>query len=314
VPIQDTGLAAPTLPGQNAGQPWVVNLDPSQDYILEIRHRHTGPIEGLSINGGHNVVIIGGEITDDLALAPDSTAEYRQGGLIFHNQTGVVHLEGVLFDGNPLQALIFDSAQATFQVENCRIQGVYMWNENFSTPHSDALVTWNSPPEIRFDKLTADYDNTGVALYSGLSTPGVFPGHVTFKRTNLRNSSTPYGFEALYRQGNTTRLDIDQMYVETGWGRGSTTQDFPPLGLVHVTLNGGIALGGDPTYNGNFRSMTLTGDGVSQGSYVDFANPSLDNVWGAAGAPARIYYGVPSAGDFVPAGVAGANYVSPGYQ
>src|SRR5439155_14101785 len=90
VPIQDTGLAAPTLPGQNAGQPWVVNLDPSQDYILEIRHRHTGPIEGLSINGGHNVVIIGGEITDDLALAPDSTAEYRQGGLIFHNQTGVV--------------------------------------------------------------------------------------------------------------------------------------------------------------------------------------------------------------------------------
>jgi hypothetical protein len=320
VQIQDTGQACPsvTSPWQNPNQPWICYLDPTRDYILKLNHRQVaaGQIGGVVITGGRNVVIVGGWIT--LAAPTDATLE-RQ-GLTFHNQTGTVHVEGVLVDGWPRQCIVLDSAQATFQIENFRCEGVSMYNENFSTAHSDTLMTWKSPPLIRIDKFTADYDGTGFALYGSQQPDGswTYPGTVIVKRTNIRtmskslcsNFSKPLShmYVSSRRQ---TRIELNQFFAQTGWGRASITTDCPAPGSFQFTLpNAWATL---DVENGYQKTQKSYGDGISAGSYFEFTNPTYDNVWGVNGAYARVDYGVPPGGDFVPSGVAGTSYTSPGY-
>jgi hypothetical protein len=321
VQVQNTGQACPsvTSPWQNLTQPWVCYLDPAKDYILKLGHRQeaAGKIGGLVVTGGRNVVIIGGRIT--LALPTD--ANLMQQGLVFHDQTGTVHVEGVLVDGWPLQCMIFDSRQAAFQIQNVRCEGVTMYKENFNTAHSDIFMTWKSPAELRFDKFTSDYDGTGLALYGQRQSDGswTYPGKVVFKRVNIRNMSRsqcpsfskPLGhiYVSSRRQ---TRIEVDGMYVETGWGRASVTTDCPQPGSFQFTLPNGWAV-----YNGTSdypKTQRSYGDGVSAGSYFEFTNPSYDNIWGVGGSFARVHYGIPAGGDFVPPGIAGTSYTSPGYS
>jgi hypothetical protein len=318
VQIQSTGQACLLAsPAQDLSQPWVCYLDPAKDYILKLGHRQeAGRIPGLVVTGGRNVVILGGRVT---IPAPADPSPERK-GLTFHDQTGTVHVEGVLVDGSPLQCLVLNSAQAVFQIENVRCEGVSMYKENFSTPHSDIILTWKSPPEIRIDKFTSDYDGTGLAFYGQRRSDGswTYPGKVVLKRTNIRNMtrsacsnfSKPLGhmYVASWRQ---TRIEVDRMFAETGWGRASITTDCPNPGSFQFKLADGWA-----TFSGSSdypKTQRSSGDGVSAGSYFEFTNPSYDNVWGVGGAFARIDYGIPAGSDYVPAGLAGTGYVSPGY-
>src|SRR4029453_5451600 len=119
---------------------------------------------------------------------PDTNAD-RRTALVFHYQTGTVHVEGVHVYGDPLRGLVFD-AHTTFQIENFRCGGIKMWGEDFPTEHSDAFLTWQSPTALRFDRYTTDYDGTGFAMYRDLATTSDFPGSVFLRRTNIRNSPT----------------------------------------------------------------------------------------------------------------------------
>lgn len=304
VQIADSGLAAPSLPDQNPDQPWVVSLDPNRDYVLELHHRKQGDIGGLAIHGGHNVVIIGGEI--EVQTMPDDESSRRE-ALVFHDQTGTVHLEGVWVHGQPLRCVVFDSRRAIFQIENVRCDGVYMWNRDFNTAHSDALVTWKSPRVLRFDKYTTDYDNTGLAFYG--DGVGGYPQRVILRRVNIRNSATfPSGAAYIYRGSTSTRLDIDRVYAQTGRGR-TDTGAWPQLQSSRFTLWDAF----DGPDEGAAPRLKKIGTGRRAGSYVIFTKPVLDNVWGPKGL-AQIAYGTPPGGDFVLPGDVGVRYASPGYQ
>ena len=111
--------------------------------------------------------------------------------------------------------------------------------------------------------------------------------------------------------GYTGLHTVEAWLPQTGWGVASTTTDCPAPGSFQFTLpNGWGTYDGTSAYPKTQRSY---GDGISSGSYFEFTNPTYDNVWGVNGAYARVDYGVPSGGDFVPPGVAGASYTSPGY-
>jgi len=282
----------------------VVQLAAGQDYVLDLNHRRNPDMGGLSIIGGRNVVIVGGEI--EVLGMPDAESA-RRDALVFTDQTGVVHLEGVRVHGQPLRCLVFNSDQAIFQIENVRCDGIYMWQEDFSTAHSDSVITWKSPRALRFDKYTTDYDNTGVALYG--SNTGTFPAKANLKRVNFRNAprfrgAGPY----IYRSSLNTRLTLDRVYAETGWGRASSGP-WPMIGHVRSTL--WQAFGGP---DGGSRPIVRTvRGGVSPGSYIEFVAPRVDNIHGAKGSVGRVSFGVPPGGDFVPRGVAGTGYRTPGY-
>jgi hypothetical protein len=321
VKIENSGQVCPsvTSPWQNSNQPWVCYLDPAKDYILKVGHRQeaAGKIGGIVVNGGRNVAIIGGRIT--IALPTDANLE--RSGLVFHDQTGTVHVEGVLVDGWPLWCVVLNSARAVFQIQNFRCEGVSMYNENFATAHSDILMTWKSPPLIRIDMFTSDYDGTGLAFYGSRQADGswTYPGTVILKRTNIRtmskspcsNFSKPLShiYVSSRRQ---TRIEVDRFFAQTGWGRASITTDCPQPGSFQFTLPNGWA-----TYNGTSdypKTQKSYGDGLSAGSYFEFTNPSYDNIWGTGGAFARVDYGSPGGGDYVPPGIAGTSYTSPGYS
>jgi hypothetical protein len=175
-----------------------------------------------------------------------------------------------------------------------------MWNRNFANPHSDVALWWLTPTEVRFDKYTSDYDITGLAAY----TDG---GNVTLKRVNYRNCvAYPSGHYAIWHEA-TTRFDIDRLYLETGWGLAEpNTVDFPGLGPTQFTLWGGA-------WGGSLGTTTNVGDGKSQGSYMDITDPVASNIYGVGGANARVFYGSPPVGDYVPVDIPGTTYASPGY-
>ena len=163
---------------------------------------------------------------------------------------------------------------------------------------------------LRFDKCTFDYDNTGLAIYQSLAN-GSWPQRVILRRFNLRNSPTfPGGGDTLV-VGKQTRLNVDRVYFETGFGRTGSGAAWPPLGSYRWKLSDSIV---DGSWREGTRAMTKVGNGVNPGNDVVFPKPSADNIWGVGGRVARIRYGVPASGDFVPLGTAGDHYVPSGYR
>ncbi len=291
-------------PVQSPGLPHVLQLG-SGDYILKLGARRctTSPYGGISITGGHNIVIIGGSI--DIAGTTDEDGARE--ALVFHGQTGTVHVEGVHILGKPLRAFVLD-ANAVFQLENIRVDGVYMWHENFGNAHSDSLITWKSPTDIRIDKYTTDYDNSGFAIYRQNAS---YPGRVRYKRVNMRRGATQYGHAAVYWPGPSTRMDIEDLWVETGFQTTGAGDD-PSITGYQWTLADAF-LGPANGDLGAAPSRVMSGDGRTPGSTLEYTNPAVDHIYGVGAANAIVKYGVPPGGDFVPAGVAGPTYVSPGY-
>ena len=292
--IANTGLACPTLPGQNAGQPWVIDLIAAGggDFVLTLDHRAESNVGGLAIVGGNNVVIIGGEI--EIGSMPDDES-YRREAFVFHNQTGTVHVEGVHIYGQPLRPFVLNSSAAVFQIQNCRAEGVLLWGHDFNTAHSDVVLTWQAPAELRIDKFTSDYDVTGFALYEN--------GHTaTLKRVNLRNATFPSGHNYLHRNENTVELFLEDFYTETGWGLDGTN-----LGPFQFTMFVGEG------WTGTGGANTTFGDGISTGSYMQFTDPATDKVWSLDNIGGTVTYGIPPGGDYVKEADAGVGYSSPGY-
>lgn len=291
------------------GLPHVLELTAGQDYIIKIGHlrRTTSPMGGISIIGGRNIHIIGGEIEIIGATNGDGERE----ALVFHNQTGIVHVEGVWIHGKPLRGFVCD-ASCIFQFQNCRVDGLYIWNENFGGMHSDTIITWIPPTDIRIDRYTTDHDGTGFAIYQNGS--GIYPGRVRYKNVNVRRGATNYGHDAFYWCGTQTRLDFDNVYVETGF-QSTGAGDYPALTGYQWSLSDAFygPVAPDPGAGAGHPVYAITGDGRSNGSYIEFTNPAFDGIYGVGSANARYYYGIPPGGDFVPVGRAGQNYVSPGY-
>ena len=282
----------------------VVNLNTGQDYILKDPVVLTRPVV---IQGGHNVVWIGGHIRP--SSGPDIAIQLKRniglGG-------GTVHLEGIYLDG--LNGVLTDGieggewassykpsgtlADASLQIENVRIDHL---SGNSAVSHQDCIQHYGGWKDLRVDHFTCQ------TLYQGFYLPWQDPAsnnqgvlsHWDLRNANLRDSpnSTGTGMQTLlhfgdlgpavfnatsHRQGgnlwnvylHATQRSFNQ---ETYPNSGTTSQDGT---VVHSTVNG----------NG-----TIT----------------WANAWAISG---FISPGDPPGGDFVPPGIAGLNYVSPGYR
>jgi hypothetical protein len=309
VQVQDSGLACPSLtsPWQNPNQPSTCVLDTTKDYILKLGHRTDAG--GLVVRGGRNVVMIGGRVTPKLTSA---AAEGR--GLTFWNQTGTVHVEGVLIDGAGDGILIY-APQAVFQVENVRI-GVSAPNHDFSLKHPDVIQTWSGPAEVRIDRLTATSDYQGFYWWrdSSVSTT-VLPGRVIQKHVNLLTDPSQGGTSASlhnisYHTDPSIFFSCQDCWTQTGWQ--STTYRRKLQDSIAPYFNAATntytqipyrVVG----YDGQVVTGSVSNDvGRRQGDYIEW--PTVNNLTAE-----RWYWGTPTGGDYVPAGSAGTNYTSPGY-
>jgi hypothetical protein len=254
-------------------------LDSTRDYIVKIGN--VGAVGGVVLEGGHNVVAIGGHITVPWAGA--SPGPYARRALYLKNQTGTVHVEGLLIDnqGGDLGEGIQIAAQnAVVQIENVRITDIHARDEvGFTDGHPDIIQPMGGYRELRVDHLTgrSDYQGFFLKAESGWSL-----GKTDLRSINLIALATAHYL--FWQELATTPVTL------TGFWMDVSRSKYPLGWSVYPDL--GKPLG---------RQATLSSDG----SYVYWKTSSITGV---------IRKGAPSGGDFVPIGVAGTSYVSPGYS
>jgi hypothetical protein len=235
----------------------LLNLSPSRDYV--VRMPPGGLDGGLTILGGHNVVLIGGEIKIPMQPGNPPSGNSRR-GLYLKGQTGTAHVEGVLIHGPDLSEGINldESLGAVVQIQNVRVQDVHARDESgFSDNHPDVLQTWAGPAELLVDRLSGSTDYQGLFL-----TPeeyGPSPREVSLSQIDLRGASCCYGY-LLWQEGSFP-IHTDDVWITP----------HPPRSLIH-------------------------------------------SLWPSPAPWGPVSEGTPPGGEFVPAGVAGSSYVSPGYQ
>ncbi|MGY1745194.1 hypothetical protein [Blastococcus sp. SYSU D00695] len=122
-----------------------VTLDDRRDYVIDLPDTPLDAPNGVSVTGGRNVVIIGGEIRT-------SVRDGEARGLYLKNQRGTVHVEGLRLSGAQAMEGI-NLAQpygATVQLQNIRVDAVHGSNGGH---HADVLQTWSGPARLRIDRL-----------------------------------------------------------------------------------------------------------------------------------------------------------------
>lgn len=167
VPATGSGTNGRFIPPLNSSTDYVINL-PSQ--------KRTGVVR---IEGGRNIVIIGGEI--ERAVEGGGYQDQDRRCLYFLNNTGNIYVEGVHFhingSNNPFDAIYVHNTQASassgqeITIQNCLFENVL---GSFTGFHSDAFQMQDSSyfnGTIRFYRNTITTDYQGYyALHEGTST------------------------------------------------------------------------------------------------------------------------------------------------
>src|SRR5829696_848900 len=244
----------------------------------------TTKVGGLWIEGGRNVVVMGGHIQPNPNHSKVS-GDLGMRGIYVNDNAGVVHIEGVLIDSpddREYDAMEIDSGGTTLQLENNRWLGVA---GTYSTNHGDVLQPFGTGArEVRIDRLTASSRYQGLQLYDQYNGPvtarrvdltarpqtsGTSGGHMVWVGNDSCSQISPYSFSEVYVTPRPDRTLGDSIWPTSG-----TDASTCPAQL----LNG---LASWPLF------PAITG-GVALGP--------------------------PPGGEFVPVGAAGLDYVSPGYQ
>jgi hypothetical protein len=263
-------LVAPTTLTVGQGDQRLA-LSTAKDYIIKLGSAtHLG---GLVLDGGRNVVIIGGRI------APPRTSSLAV-GLAIVGTVGTVHVEGVSFDGSSgheFDAVQINAPKATVQLENLRATGL---RGSYDTNHTDIVQPWGGVARLHVDRLS------GTSNYQGLF---VQPDKGPIGAIDLRHVDLAY----------------DDAGARTGgyllWLANSCRAVPTALSDVYVKGRPGATLGSTvwpPSGQATDCPATIGG--------VTASWPKLP-VTGVA------RWGTPPDGAYVKAADAGTSYTSPGY-
>lgn len=268
-------------------------LADGQDYLVKLPA--VKKVGSTTLEGGRNIVIIGGYVTLPVLMKAPGQPDLSNGaisrGIYIKNNHGVVHIEGVLVDatgGGMSDGIVTASPDSVVQIENVRVDGVFGFNHQF---HADVVQPFGGVKDLRIDKLT------GYSAYQGLTIGrDLGPiGSVEISRANLvcihpqingkeNNGGYLLWFTSHGGGADTTYpLSLDEVYIQPRAGRSLGNTVWPPAGFAACP------------------AVIAADDSVATW-------PSLPKVKGC------VKKGPPPQGDFVPTGVAGLQYVSPGYQ
>jgi hypothetical protein len=266
-------LTSPTVIELGTGYTYT-RMDPARDYVIKLP-----PVKKIGatvLDGGRNVVVIGGQVTIPADTPAGAANDSYRRALYIKNATGTVHLEGIEIDGSgggESDAIAISAPNATVQVENVRAIGL---RGGYSSWHADVIQPWGGVKALRVDGLTATSNYQGLQLNRDKGPIG----SASLRRVDLAQSPGPYdrgGFMLwLTNQCDGYPVGLDQVYVTPRAGRSVRDSVWPGF-ACDSQLSGG--------------SLTWSG---------------LPVAGGVRGGP-------PPGGSFVPPGAAGALYRTPGY-
>lgn len=190
-------------------------LEDDRDYILELPDVPVTLDGGLFVEGGRNVVLIGGDIR--VPDAQSATEPARRRGILLKDQTGVVHIEGVRLAGDDLaEGIALEQPEgATVQLQAIEVAPVH---GSFETNHADVLQTWWGPRSLRVDLLRGATDYQGFFLMPNEFGP-TNVDEVTLRRVGIEAlAGSRY---ILWTQQEAPWLSVDDVWVETPDGSDS---------------------------------------------------------------------------------------------
>lgn len=254
------------------------SLSTTTDYVVHITEKITAD-GGVLLNGGRNIVIIGGEIHDSIVLTraqAEAGELWRQIGLYLPNCKGTVHIEGLYIHGIGCGDGIetgTGAGGATIRVQNCRIQ-------NQHVTQNPGTVGWNGSHPDAFQ------------CYAGPAAWQMYQNTVVSSGTLRTWQPTEFGpnIQSVYME----RMDITAQTDVGSYALWDDTPSFWP-----------------EFHNDLYFQYDQSGQFHRNGDVAHSAwDPPNGNVTGEA-----VHYSARPGGDLVPASmVLQGAYVSPGYQ
>jgi hypothetical protein len=292
--------------------------------------------ERLSLRSNAHVVWIGGESLID-ATVGGPTSTRRATMTIAPSGSGtpqpgrIVHLEGYLVHGKYAMGDIWIDREgddtATVQVQNCRVeQGMwsrYLELDGFESQHPDCIQPFGGVAELRVDKFTGLLTLQGFFLPRQPVSSGPVSGLRWFRRTNLRPNLNPTIelWDPVEGQPDDGRIwpswqwhVADDPNSGPDPASGQIRIDNGTASFVHNTPQ--ISAGGSGRAMAPTSGLQRTFDAALGRWYVNYGSNTRFRNWDDT-APGRIYEmppATPDGDDWVPDGVAGLDYVSPGYM
>lgn len=264
--------------------PGTVRLEPGQDYLLRMPRTIRG---GVSIRGGRNVVLIGGHI--DIPTQPGSapTISSRR-GLYILEQTGTVHVEGLLITGEDLsEAIQLAAPDAIVQLVNIAAYGVHARDQvNFSDNHPDLVQPWGGTAVLRIDYFSGSSDYQGAFLSPDFNT---VLGEVRLSHVSFEGLPTARYLFWVAQNTRVGAVHLDQVWID-----------------VPAQRPGGFGKSVWPDVQSPLYPPTISTD--LAGNPIAFWTRSTSPIHG------WITEGTPPNGHFVPSECVGIGYQSPGYE
>jgi hypothetical protein len=283
-------LASPAVITVRTGMdPDHLILSTDRDYVLKLPR--TGIHGTLEIDGGHNISLVGGQITvPATANQTDNGVDDTDTGIYIKGSTGIVHIEGVLIKANPnvmFDGIDINAPQATVEIENVRMDDVY---GSYSTEHADVVQTWGGVARLLIDNLSADGDYQGLTISPSIGSVG----SADIENVDLTDDPRPASLADVTVGGG----------IMIWLTRGTTTCQASPVTFKNV-------------YVTNLTQRILSSNTVWPPSTSDLpcAGHLADSMmsWPTLPVHGFVNLGPPPDGPFVPNGVAGSHYRSPGY-
>jgi hypothetical protein len=256
-------------------------LDDARDYRLNI----VEPLQReLFIDGGRNVVVVGGHITIDQLGADtayqDNTAVKIRNG----NSAGTVHLEGLLVDGQYVNDGIAIATTRDVQIENVRIERAHDMIKN---GHADCVQIQQGVGDLRLDRFTCSTGRQGIFL-------GDHDGPIGSADLRHMNMYAADGSHLFFQESVSSRVALLGIWLAVAPG----FRPHAPFGYwVFPQVDGRTLQGG---FDRSRRAVV-----GRHGQRLWFVGSNISGV---------VRKGAPRMGDMVPAGAAGVGYSSPGYE
>ncbi len=142
------------LTNSDSGRKAIMN--PTRDYIIDARGVTLTVDEGIEVNGGRNVILIGAEVRFDTDNGPDDSLLNRVlfiKGNAAQTIPRTVHIEGLKASGYLREGINIDGQGEpglNVQLQNINFVDELLGSE--ATNHSDFLQVYNGPTNLRLDR------------------------------------------------------------------------------------------------------------------------------------------------------------------
>lgn len=289
----------------------LVTLDDTKDYFVRpfsqsyVASKLAGARSDCGFIGGRNIVMIGGyqNITNNNNRDDGCMMQFLGG-----DPTGVIHVEGVDFVAT-VNALTVRTGR-TVRLQNCRMSANQTFGHDHSYVHPDIVQIWHSTtvgsPKIQMNRVTAYSDMTFLSCLES-------PDPSSWEAYDVNLVAIGAAGDGIYPQSGGQPHTVCRYTLSNVW--------FLPGGL-YPKIDDHWGYTDKNTYTLTTADGTQTwASAVNQVGGSGSATPigkATGDVWKCVESGAGLLnqtcrWGVPPAGDFVPVGLAGVGYVSPGY-